>query len=788
MLAHRQRRRFWLGVALLVLAGLPLVGRAGGLITAWGGNGAGQTNVPPNVTNVLAIAAGTGFSLALKDDHTVAAWGTNILGETSVPSGLSNVTAIAAGAAFGLALKTNGTVAAWGDNTYGETNVPPGLSNVVAIAAGAQFGMALKADSTVAAWNNDGSAQSSVAGLSNVVAIAAGWYHGLVLKTDGTVAARGSSGYGETNVPPNLTNVVGIAAGDEFSLALKSDGTIVAWGDHTYGQTDVPSNLTNVTAIAAGAKFALALKTDGTVAAWGDNTYGQTNVPAGLTNVTAISGGGSHCMALVNGPRSSEPKVVTSWQGVGYYLHGTKPIGWFTDGFDPGTFTAQILAARAGNAYLVGSSTNVIGSLNWDTTAVPDGIYQLEALFSTNSPQIARQIFHTVLVNNSVIWHSGVVTTNETWAAGTVHVVEGNLEVASGVTVTIQAGAVVKFAPGAGITVDDAATLDASAATGNAPIIFSSLADDSAGGDTNLDGNNSRPEAGDWTGITLVGSGRFDQGPAVEIRYSAQTHSGTLSASQTWLGGCLHLVAGPVVVPSGATLTINPGAVLKFAAGVNLTVQTGGTLIAQGTVAMPITFTSIKDDSVAGDSNNDGAATTPVAGDWDSIYISGGNAIFDHVVVTYGASVNLPSGLITVTDNRSVVSVGNSVLSHGLYVGLQGANGTVSVSNSVVTDCERGIQAGLFGPALVNVANCTLDANNLGMVFHSGTVNVANTIVANSLVAGIDGWRGTVASFQNCDVWFDHGYVQPAHLDLPRSNRHERQHLRRPQVQECRPG
>jgi len=187
LLGHGTRRRFWLGMALLVLAGWPLVGHAGGLITAWGGNSGGQNNVPPNVTNVLAIAAGTGFSLALKADHTVAAWGTNIVGETAVPSDLTNATAIAAGFAFGLALKPNGTVAAWGDNTYGETDVP--------------------------------------AGLSNVVAIAAGWYHGLVLKADGTVVARGSSSYGETNVPPNLTDVVGIAAGAEFSLALKRDGT-----------------------------------------------------------------------------------------------------------------------------------------------------------------------------------------------------------------------------------------------------------------------------------------------------------------------------------------------------------------------------------------------------------------------------------------------------------------------------------------------------------------------------------------------------------------------------------
>ena len=62
-------------------------------------------------------------------------------------------------------------------------------------------------------------------------------------------------------------------------------------------------------------------------------------------------------------------------------------------------------------------------------------------------------------------------------------------------------------------------------------------------------------------------------------------------------------------------------------------------------------------------------------------YISGGTAVFDHAVITYGASSNLPSGLITSTDNGSVVSVANSVLSQALYVGLQGIAGTVTDQN-----------------------------------------------------------------------------------------------------------
>lgn len=52
--------------------------------------------------------AGGAFSLALKSDGTVLAWGANYHGETNVPPGLSGVTAVAAGEWHGLALKTDG--------------------------------------------------------------------------------------------------------------------------------------------------------------------------------------------------------------------------------------------------------------------------------------------------------------------------------------------------------------------------------------------------------------------------------------------------------------------------------------------------------------------------------------------------------------------------------------------------------------------------------------------------------------------------------------------------------
>jgi len=310
-------------------------------ITSWGWNVYGQRTIPPNLGQVVAVAAGVAHSLALQADGTVAAWGagqTNNpgdgvdFGQSIVPVGLSNVVVISAGYLHSLVVKSNGTVVAWGAGltnnlsygvNFGQSIVPAGLSNVLAVSAGAFHSLALKANRTVIAWgagltNNPTDSidygQSIVpAGLSNVVAISAGIYHSLALKTNGTVLDWGANQYGQTNIPAGLSNVVAVAAGGFHNLALKMDGTVVAWGAGTsnnptdginFGQSIVPAGLSNVVAIVAGYLHSVALESDGTVMAWGagqtndPSTFGedgQALVPDGLNNVLALGPG---CVAL----------------------------------------------------------------------------------------------------------------------------------------------------------------------------------------------------------------------------------------------------------------------------------------------------------------------------------------------------------------------------------------------------------------------------------------------------------------------------------------------------------
>lgn len=83
-------------------------------------------------------------------------------------------------------------------------------------------------------------------------------------------------------------------------------------------------------------------------------------------------------------------------------------------------------------------------------------------------------------------------------------------------------------------------------------------------------------------------------------------HDGTLEGDEVWGAGVVHVVRNSVRVPAGKRLVIANGAVVKFCQGTGI--------LNEGTLsAISATLTAFEDDTVKGDTNQDGNASTPAA-------------------------------------------------------------------------------------------------------------------------------------------------------------------------------
>jgi len=137
-------------------------------------------------------------------------------------------------------------------------------------------------------------------------------------------------------------------------------------------------------------------------------------------------------------------------------------------------------------------------------------------------------------------------------------------------------------------------------------------------------------------------------------------HSGRITEDETWIEAT-HLITNDVYI-DGATLTIEPGAVIQFSAGSGLyfgyyTSTSGAILLANGTAGKPITFTS--------------AASTKSAGDWDYIgFFEGASSAssMQYCIIEYGGGYNDNYGSVHLSE--SSVSIENSTLRYSGSMGI----------------------------------------------------------------------------------------------------------------------
>ncbi|MGB2315934.1 MAG: hypothetical protein ACPH4M_02910 [Flavobacteriaceae bacterium] len=255
--------------------------------------------------------------------------------------------------------------------------------------------------------------------------------------------------------------------------------------------------------------------------------------------------------------------------------------------------------------------------------------------------------------------------------------------------------------------------------------------------------------------------------------------SGSITSNTTWTSSNIYQLNQKVVVQDGATLTIEPGTIIKGSSGTGslasaLVIARGGKLMAEGTATEPIIFTSAADNIALGQTmgtnldQNDrglwgglivlGNAPCSFSGDVDALQIEGIPA--EDTWGLYGGNDSEDnSGVIKYVSIRhggALIGEGNEI--NGLTLGGVGT-GTEIDHVEVVANVDDGIE--FFG-GTVHASNLLVwaqgdDAIDIDQAY-SGTID--NVVVhlgdASDHAFEVDGPEGTAAGsfiLQNASIF-----------------------------------
>ena len=255
----------------------------------------------------------------------------------------------------------------------------------------------------------------------------------------------------------------------------------------------------------------------------------------------------------------------------------------------------------------------------------------------------------------------------------------------------------------------------------------------------------------------------------------------TISDSTLWTSGTVHVVRGTVTVASDASLTIERGAVVKFWPKAALSVASGGSCTALGAI-----FTHLYDDTIGGDTLDDGDATKPVTGEYQVTgnvtdddtteyryteqVVSGGTItsntrwrghkvyhVTGNITVGSGATLEIAAGAI-VKFNTGLSLTVNS----GATLNAIGTRGAPIIFTSIKDDDHGGdtngdgnktyAQAGdwtyITGSGALNFEHCEVlwcsSQNNAGGLYvNGGTWQFNNSLVAHCAYDCVRSYGGT---------------------------------------------
>ncbi len=204
-----------------------------------------------------------------------------------------------------------------------------------------------------------------------------------------------------------------------------------------------------------------------------------------------------------------------------------------------------------------------------------------------------------------------------------------------------------------------------------------------------------------------------------------------------------YVMLGDITIPSGKSLTINRGIVIKSYNNYKITVL--GALYANGTVDSNIVMTSVKDDNAGGpgDTNKDGTQTSPTKGDFGGIIFAPGsanNSILNYCDIrfavlyqTYYANQYQNGGAVTIVNVNPTISnckINNCNIGIMSY---QASNPTISnnqITNSSSVPFAISVSA---NPTFTNNTFTNSGYTGLGII---GEVVTASGIIRKRNISG----------------------------------------------------